>query len=173
MMRSRGYTLIELIVAVGVFALVMVLASGAYLVMIGANRSAQSTATGIDNLSFALEIMTRSIRTGNSYNCGGIGDCPAGAATFAFKDESGTAVSYALSGSSIQETVGGVTSVLTDPSVTVSSLTFYASGTKTEAQGDLLQGHVTVIVSGTVSAGPGKTQPFTIETGASMRGTDL
>ena len=63
-----GYTLVELIVAVGLFALVMLLAAGAYLMMIGVNRQAQGIATGIDNLSFALETMTRSIRTGTNYN---------------------------------------------------------------------------------------------------------
>ena len=38
----NGYTLIELVVAVGLFALVMTLASGAYLLMI----DPQSTGTG-------------------------------------------------------------------------------------------------------------------------------
>jgi len=59
---------------------------------------------------------------------------------------------------------------LTDPSVTVSSLLFYASGT---TSGDNNQPYVTIVVSGTVSYGPNKTQPFTVETGATMRGTDL
>jgi len=64
---------------------------------------------------------------------------------------------------------------LTDPSsVTISSLMFYVSGTGTyTATGDINQPHVTIIVSGTVSAGPGKSQAFSVETGATMRGTDL
>lgn len=166
----RGYTLVELIVAVGLFALVMLLASGAYLMMIGLNRHAQSIATGIDNLSFAIETMTRNIRTGSAYSCGGLGDCPSGGSSFAFKNAGGVDVSYSLNGSTIQETVGASVRTLTDPSITVSSLTFYTSGT---ASNDVYQPHVTIITSGTVSYGVGKTEPFTVETGATMRGSDI
>ena len=72
---TRGYTLIELIVAVGLFSFVMTLVSGAYFLMIGINRQAQSIATGINNLSFALETMSRTIRTGYDYDCGGASSC--------------------------------------------------------------------------------------------------
>ena len=164
----RGYTLIELIIAVGLFALIMLLASGAYLLMIGLNRQAQATATGINNLSFALEAMTRDIRTGTGYDCGGQSSCKV--SSFSFNNESGTAVRYDLSGAALRKTIAAAPSFLTDPSVTISSLTFYVNGaTKSDNQ----QPRVTIIVSGTVSSGPGKTQPFTVETGATMRGTDL
>ncbi len=165
--------MIELIVAVGLFALIMLLASGAYLMMIGLNRQAQGVATGIDNLSFALETMTRNIRTGTAYNCGtGGGDCSSGDHSFTFTPEGGaTTITYSLDSPTIQEKIGTAVAVpLTDPSVNVSSLTFYVVGT---SKSDVLQPHVTIIVSGTVSSGPGKSQPFTIETGATMRGTDL
>jgi prepilin-type N-terminal cleavage/methylation domain-containing protein len=172
--RASGYTLIEMMVAVGLFAIIMMLSSGAYLIMIGSNQRAQAMATGIDNLSFALETMTRNIRMGSSYNCGGIGDCVVPASSFSFKNESGVTVSYFLSGTTLQETVGSVTSSLTDASVTITSLSFFADGTRTLAQGDQQQAHVTMTVSGTVPTGIGKPpQAFTVETGATMRGTDI
>ncbi len=172
-----GFTLIELIVAVGLFALVMTLASGAYLMMIGANRQAQALATGINNLSFALETMTRDIRTGSQY-CGG-GSCVPG--SFSFVDTDGQPVTYGFSNSAsvcggsttgcLTREVGvGTVSPLTDPSVNVSSVQFLTSGT---SPSDSVQARVTIIVSGTVSSGPGQTQAFTVETGATMRGTDL
>lgn len=173
MIRSKGYTLIELMVAMGLFAIIMLLASGAYLIMINLNRQAQGLATGIDNLSFALETMTRGIRTGSNYNCGGAGDCVSGANSFSFKDENGVVISYSLAASALQQTKNSVQSALTDPSVTVTSLTFYAFGTKPTAQGDYQQPHVTFTISGTVSSGPGKTQSFTVESGATMRGPDI
>lgn len=166
---SKGYTLIELIVAVGLFALIMTLSSGAYLLMIGLNRQAQGIATGINNLSFALETMTRTIRTGTNYSCNGSGPCPNGGVNFSVKNTNNTLVNYALSGGVI--TQNGV--ALTDSSVNVSSLMFYVSGTATTLAGDYTQPHVTIIVSGTVSSGPGKTETFAVETGATMRGTDL
>lgn len=173
MNTRRGYTLIELIVAVGMFALVMTLASGAYLMMIGANRQTQGITTGINSLSFALETMTRSIRTGTHYDCGGLGDCPGGASRFSFTNANGAAVSYSLSASTIERSVGGQQSALTDASVTISSLLFYVFGTPSVRQGDYQQPRVTIIVSGTVSSGPGKTEAFTVQTGATMRGSDL
>lgn len=172
MKKSRGYTLIELIIAVGLFALIMTLASGAYLLMIGLNRQAQSIATGIDNLSFTLEAMTRNIRTGSAYDCAGVGDCPNGASSFFFKNSSGVPISYRLANSAIQETINGAPRILTDPSVTISSLTFYVFGTGTPP-GNYEQPRVTIIVSGTISYAAGKIELFTVETGATMRGSDL
>jgi prepilin-type N-terminal cleavage/methylation domain-containing protein len=167
--RNNGYTLIELIVAVGLFALVMTLASGAYIMMIGLTERAQGTATGIDNLSFALETMTRTIRTGTNYSCNDGKDC-SGGTRFSVVNMSGITISYSLlNGVILQNNVS-----LTDPSVTVSSLLFSVSGTAPLSAGDYTQPHVTMIISGTVSAGSGKPpQSFSIRTGATMRGSDL
>ncbi len=171
--RSEGYTLVELIVAVGLFAFIMTLASGAYLTMISVHRQVQAVATGINNLSFALETMTRDIRTSIDYNCGGLGDCPSGASSFSSLNKNGLTTTYSLSGSSLQKTVGATQSVLTDPSIVISSLTFYTVGSQRGSPGDGRQPYVTIIVAGTVTAGAGKTESFVIETSAAMRGTDI
>ncbi|MDP2593886.1 MAG: type II secretion system protein [bacterium] len=168
-----GYTLIELIVAVGVFALVMTLASGAYLIMIGVNRQAQSTATGINNLSFVLESLTRNVRTGTNYQ-------PISANSFSFTNQNGTTLTYSLGS---QPSPGGPVGTitlngvpLTDPLVDILSLTFYtctASVYTCTAPSDTYQPYVTITLSGTVSAGPGKTKSFSVETSAAMRGSDI
>lgn len=167
--RSGGYTLIELIIAVGLFALVMTLASGAYLLMISISRQTQGVATGIDNLSFAAETMTRTIRTGTEYSCSGGGDCTNGGSSFSVRTPSDIVVTYALSGGVI--TQNG--SRLTDPSVNITSLMFYVEGTP-PVPADYKQPHATIIISGEISPGPGKPpESFTLQTGATMRGTDL
>lgn len=143
------------------------LASGAYLVMIGISRQTQSIATEVNNLSFALETMTRTIRTGTDYSCAGGGDC-SGGTSFSVKNSSGVTTNYTLSNGII--TQNGIP--LTDPSVNVSSLAFYASGTA-KPPSDYQQPRVTIVVSGSVSSGAGKSEPFTIETGATMRGSDI
>ena len=168
--RVRGYTLIELMIAVGLFAVIMTLASGAYLVMINLNRQSQAVATGINNLSFALEAVTRDIRTSSGYKCNGVGECHLGASSFTFTNKAGNTVTYSLSGTTLVKTVNSTQNALTDSSVTVSSLMFYAFGT---TAGDTEQPRVTIIVSGSVSAGPGKAQSFTVETGSTMRGSDI
>lgn len=168
-----GYTLIELIVAIGLFSIVSTLASGAYLVMIGVNRQAQAISTGIDNLSFALETMTREIRTGTGYGCGSGGDCSNGGESFSFKNSEGDSVTYSKSSEGeIQKTKDGGTTQnsLTDSSVNITSLKFYAYGTQSGAP----QPRVTIVVSGKISSGSGgKVEEFTVQTGATMRGTDL
>lgn len=180
-MLPRGFSLIEIIVSVGLFTVIMTLASGAYLVMIGVNRQAQSIATGINNLSFALETMAYNIRTGTQYNCGGVGDCPNGNDSFSFmKSVAGVPVSHNYSFSvatgRIQETKGGTSDYLTDSSVNITSLTFYATGVHSGTHlppNDWQQSRVTIIVSGTVDAGHGETESFTVQSGATMRGSDL
>jgi len=169
MKKSRGYTLIELIIAIGLFAFVMTLVSGAYIVMIGLTERAQGTATGIDNLSFALETMTRTIRTGTNYYCSGAGDCSSGQ-NFSFTDAKGNPMSYSLSNGVIMQ---NNTVPLTDPSVVISSLLFSVSGTNPASADEYTQPHVTMYISGTVSAERGKTESFTVETGATMRTPDL
>ncbi len=179
--RNAGYTLIELIVAVGLFALVMLLASGAYLFMIGLNRQAQGIATGIDNLSFALETMTHTIRTGSAYSCT---NCfPTPGASFSFVPSGAAATVTYMRGtqSGPNGTVGDIVdstgAVLTDPSVNVTSLAFYVTGTNNAQTppDDFKQPHVTIVVTGSVTYGPqaGKTEAFNVETGATMRGSDL
>ena len=171
---QRGYTLVELIVAVGLFAFVMTIAAGSYLTMIGLNERTQGLVSGINNLSSALESMTRSIRTGYGYNCAGLGDCSSGASSLSFTNASGQAVTYTLGTQTGRNgTVGDITangSPLTDPSVDITDLTFYVFGS---SSADENQARITISVSGTVTVGPGKTEPFTIETGATMRGTDI
>lgn len=174
-----GFTLIELVVSVGLFAFIMTLVSGSYIMMIGLNKQAQGLATGINNLSFAIETMARDIRTGSNYNCAGAGDCTGGASSFSFVNMSGTPMSYAQgTQSGPNGVVGDITmngSALTDPSVDITALTFYVYGTQRFYPGmtNIDQPHVTITVSGTVSTGAGKTESFTVETGATMRGTDL
>ncbi len=175
----KGFTLIELMVAVSVFAMVMMLASGAYLVMLDTSQRAQASATGIDNLAFALTTMTRTIRTGTQYNCNTPtgGDCNSGA-TLYFTDQNGDKIEYSLPPSSgtIYESInGGAPTPLTEPSVQVQNLTFVVNGTATStgANIDTVQPYVFITVSGDTSAGPGNLVPFAVQTSAVMRGTDL
>lgn len=170
MKNKRGYTLIELIIAVGLFALIMMLASGAYLVMISVNRQVQGIATGINNLSFALETMTRTIRTGTGYGCPSPGTDCSGGTIFSVTNAIGNTVEYSLSGGVVTQTTSGVPVALTDPLVNVSSLAFYAFGT---SNSDNLQPRVTIVISGTISSGSNKTVSFNVETGATMRGFDI
>ena len=59
-----------MIVAVGLFSLVMLVSVGALLSLTGANRKAQALQSVMNNLNIALDGMVRSIRMGSDYHCG-------------------------------------------------------------------------------------------------------
>jgi type II secretion system protein J len=65
----QGFTLVEVLVSLSIFTFVTTAAVGVLLVMIDANRKSQNTQIAMTNLSFALDSMTRDIRTGTSYYC--------------------------------------------------------------------------------------------------------
>lgn len=66
---QSGFTLIEMIVSLGVFSVVVTIAVGALLVLIAANRQLQEEQGILTNLAFALDSMTRELRTGSHYYC--------------------------------------------------------------------------------------------------------
>ena len=66
---QSGFTLIEMLVSLAVFAMVVTMSVGTLIVLIGANEQLQDQQTTISNLSFALDSMTRDIRTGTDYHC--------------------------------------------------------------------------------------------------------
>jgi prepilin-type N-terminal cleavage/methylation domain-containing protein len=96
--KAQGFTLIEVMVSVAIFSVVMVMALGALLALSTADRKAESLKAAINNLNFALDAMSRSIRTGTNYHCDASAlpvtatrDCPGGvgAASVSFHSASG------------------------------------------------------------------------------------
>jgi prepilin-type N-terminal cleavage/methylation domain-containing protein len=67
--RNKGFTLVEIMVALTIFSVLMVSSVGVLLVMIDANAKAQAIYAASTNLSFALDSMTRDMRTGYHYYC--------------------------------------------------------------------------------------------------------
>ena len=66
---QSGFTLIEMIVSLAVFSVVVTISVGALLVLIATNQQLQNEQSVMTNLSFALDSMTREIRTGVNYYC--------------------------------------------------------------------------------------------------------
>lgn len=67
--HNRGFTLLEMIVSLGIFAVVAVIAVGALLRISDANRKALILKTAVNNLNFALETMSREMRFGSNFSC--------------------------------------------------------------------------------------------------------
>jgi prepilin-type N-terminal cleavage/methylation domain-containing protein len=68
-LHNQGFTIIELIVAMGVFAVVSTIAVGSLLALIGNNEQLQNEQSVMTNLAFLVDSMSREIRTGTNYYC--------------------------------------------------------------------------------------------------------
>ncbi len=65
----HGFTLIEMMVALSLFTIVVTIAVGAFLSLIGSSKGVQSEQSVMATLTFVLDSMTREIRTGTEYYC--------------------------------------------------------------------------------------------------------
>ncbi len=67
--HNQGFSLIEMIVALGIFSIVVTTAVGSLIVVINNNQKLQAEQSAMTNLAFALDSMTREIRMGYNYYC--------------------------------------------------------------------------------------------------------
>lgn len=193
-MKQRGFTLIELMVSVAIFAIVMTIALGALLAISTADRKAETLASVMNNLNFAAESMTRNIRTGYDYDCGaGGGDCPGGDTSFAFTGPAGDDIVYSFSNSSslcgqtvgciVRSINGGSFAAITAPEVQVTHLTFYLRGSTLGsavcwtdpndpdtyyACNDDVQPNVVIVITGSIQVTPTLSSNFTLQTSATQ-----
>ena len=175
----RGYTLLELIVAVGIFSIVMLAATGAYLSLIRLDREARATNDVVNNLSFAVDSMARAIRTGTQYKCNNSVASPnctdiPGGSSLGFQDSSGRAIVYSLSNNQLMASVNGVSFPMTDPRVSIDTLSFYVRGVGTSTAAlKALEPTVTFVMKGSMTTTSGTTRTFTLQSGATQRYLEL
>ncbi len=67
--HTKGFTLVEMIVALMIFSIVAVVALGALVKIISTNKKAQTLQASITNLNFAMESISRELRVGSKYHC--------------------------------------------------------------------------------------------------------
>jgi len=64
---SKGFTLIEVIVATGIFITVMVIGVGGLLTSTNQAKEARAVKVVMDNLNFSMDNISRSLRLGSNY----------------------------------------------------------------------------------------------------------
>ena len=174
--KKKGFTLIEMLVAVAIFTFVMLITTSSIFTIIAANKKAESLKSVMDNLGFALDSMTRNIRTGSTYSCTGTPytDCLGGATSFYFVSSqvSGSpTVEYYLSGGRIWQNesdwTGGALPI-TAAEINISTLYFYLIGSNLH---DGLQPRLIMNVIGSAGTSTTATQ-FKIQTTLSQRQID-
>ena len=196
--NKRGFTLVELIVSVGLFTVVVTIAMTAYLRLISIDRKTRALNDVVTNLSFVVDSMERSIRTGTDYNAGDSGGAnfqfgTGGVNKFSFTNDAGKRVTYILvptSGSqnAIAQCVGVFSSncsvgsgnevIVTDPRINITDMSFYVDGVSTLtggsswhlSGGDGKQPMVFFTIRGSIKPDPNSpAATFTIESAAAQR----
>lgn len=164
---NRGFSLIEVLVSLAVFAVVVTISVGTLVVLINANAKVQNMQTAMTNLTFALDSITREIRTGTIYHCrtslsdslSGTSDpqdCFNGGVQFEFNEagrsltgSDGPRMGYRFNDGRLERKLGqtGDWQALTAPDIEITEGYFAVSGT---TRGDIEPPIVTIYLAGTV-----------------------
>lgn len=188
--QQSGFTLIELMVSLMIFIVVVLAAVGSLYAVNTASKKVQAMRSVLDNLTFAIEAMSRTVRTSASVVCGGSlntsgnPNCPfSSPATNSMLLVSSTLgteqlVEYRLGANTngngaIQKRFqeSGVWTnwiSLTAPEINIQKLQFYVDGA---SSADGKQSAVQVFVGGQAISN-GETSPFAIQTFISERATE-
>lgn len=67
--NNSGFTLIELMVATSLFVVIMLSSMSALFMLLGESKNSRALRFAMDNVNFAMDSMTRSIRMGSNYYC--------------------------------------------------------------------------------------------------------
>lgn len=164
--NNLGFTLIEVLVASTIFVLLISIVTGIFLGVVAAQRKTVAIRTLQDSVRFAIEAMSRDIRTGYGFSLYGPHE-------LRFTSTIGgriQQVSYRLNGSVLEKGIpdgaGGYTFLaLTPPNVTIDYLYFYLQG---EALGDGRQPLITITLGASAGQG-GQETKINIQTTLSQR----
>lgn len=189
--NQGGFTLIELMVALTLFVIVVLAAVSSLYTVNNASRRVESMRTVLDNLNFAMESMSRTIRTGYEYTCGGIGQT---IQNCNFENSNGTDKLYLKTALGIDSEIEyswiinadgkgqivkrvydtGSSSwsnaiAITAPEIDIQGFAFYVDGAES---GDSTQPSVMIFAQGVASTEDQNSAPFAVQTYISQRATE-
>ena len=192
--KKSGFTLIEVMVSVTLFAIVMTMSLGAILSIIDGNKKAQAINSVANNLNFAVESMVRDIKTGYAYNCTGAIPVPETSSNLDSNNSCGNlqdnislvstitgqkrGVKYFLKKDDGKGRIYKVTSdnntieyPVTSPEVDVQTLNFKVNNPPSNDYSG--QPSVFLIIKGTANVNPNEVSDFSIQTLISQRNLNL
>ncbi len=180
-MRAKGFSLIEIIVAVGVFTVVAMLTVGSLLILTAAEKRVASVQANQDNVRFAMIEMTREIRYGTEYNI-----CSSNATNqetcFSVINADGETIQYKVSEKPtdcsfdakhncvMRSVNGGIFHPVTGSDINISRLNFYLFGVDIN---DTEQPRVTIILQGKAQEGTPNETIVNLQTTISMLQIDM
>ena len=161
--------------AMALFTIIMTISMGSILSVFDANRKSRSIKTVMTNLNIAVESMSKEMRFGENYHCGGGSitqpqNCASGDTLMSFLSSDDVQITYRFSGTAIEKEVDGDGFIpVTAPELLVDSLTFYTLGADT---GNTLQPKVIIKIKAHVGSGKSRAD-LTLQTLVSQRILDI
>jgi len=192
--HNQGFSLIEMLVSIALFTVVITIAIGCLLVLISANSRAQNMQRVMTDLSFAIDSISREVRTGRALYCSDSVPDPEADETVTQDCDGGSYLSIIEGGESL---TGGLSSQritfhydsvnqvverrvgngswypITSEDVNITELSFYVSDSATNESGDVKQANATVYIDGYVGERPSEETSFSLQTTVSRRILDL
>lgn len=180
--KNNGFTLVELMVATSIFIVILIVIIGSLITSSDSSKKSQALRFAMDNVNFAMESMSRSIRTGTNYYCDeeipsiipGSRDCPSGDIFIAFKPQnSDSYVAYGRVSREDEDNTytlqrcddNGNCTDMVSSEVNVEVLKFFVKGSYLD---DEIQPSVYILMKGTINI-KGTPNSFSIQTMASSR----
>jgi Tfp pilus assembly protein PilW len=161
---TAGFTLIEIMIATGLFVVVMVVGVGAVLNVNTTYRKTQKIRSIVDNLGFSMEDMSKTLRTGVTYACPGVpvsagssftisGTVTCSVKNYAieFQSTSGLDTMYAIVGGALfKSTTGGTNFIRMTPQEIVIDPTRSGFTVVGNTSGDSAQSRVIINLEGSI-----------------------
>lgn len=200
--QHAGFSLIELLISMTIFSIVVTIATSTLLVLIDANSRALNKQAILNNFTFALDSLTREVRSGYNYYCDTVASEPSGVESFdATQDcaSGGNYLSFIESGDGLTTGSGSDKRIsyyydamangsagalkrrlgtndwftVTDPNITFTASNFVVTNTGSFTSGDLLQPTVTVFFDGEAGALENTDTSFKIQASITQRALDI
>lgn len=183
---QKGFTLVELMVSLVIFSTVMVISAGTLLIMVDINAKAQAIYSSTTNLAFALDNMTRELRTGYHYYCGmsvpttlptqgSTNNCSGGVYVAFTREKDGSYVAYRMNNARIEQYNEGLWVPLTSEDVVVEIFELTVANTEPyyPLESNQNQPVVDIFISGYVNNGLDENTDFSIQSRVVQRRLDI
>lgn len=195
--NNSGFTLIEIMVATSIFMIIMLISLGSLITSSDTAKKSQALRSAMDNVNFAMESMTRSLRMGSDYSCiesntfvlpgEPTRDCPLGSSrgglAIVFTPALDTrprqaayVVNQRSDGTNVLQScyLSDPCVDLVSPDVDINQLNFFVSGSQnstTNTPDDRIQPSIYILMKGTVIF-KGEPITFAIQTNVSQRSAE-
>jgi type II secretory pathway pseudopilin PulG len=172
--NQEGYTLFELISAVGIFIMILLMVSGISQSVINGQKAAIASQNTQDNMRFAFEMMSKELRSARGSDTACLGGSPNRIFNMSgndlyFRNKDGECVYYFLQNDALWIDRDGESGRVTPDEVVVTGLEFDITDNPIAGPIDL-QPRITLKIDTEIYDRRGvSTQPFTMQTTISSR----